>query len=1057
MSATLTLFDAQKRLTKRMTKVGGQISKESAALSRAKAQRVEVANARELAHLLDNLESTQALAYGVTERLSAAIGPRDYLGPGEIPRSRESFSWPQGAGVLFLDLDGKHDTDDVPRLREILATAMPELADAPQVWTRSASGGIRDTETGEVHQGGLHAYMLVADAAAIPRIGRQVYDALWLAGWGYYMLSAAASVLDRCLIDEAVFQPERLDYAAAPELGEGLERVGGTVVAVHNDDAEPLNPARIAPMSDNEMARLAAVKRDARMAIKPDMERERRVVLDSLPPEKRESRRLQYLAADRSELCGDAVLHFSDGSTACASDILGNVSTYAGKRLADPLEPGYAGGDNRIAMVTDSGAIYSHAHGGRLFRIVEAPQEAPEGVVALDPEPDTRDIVAACYRLRAFSKGDGLNAVCEATGATQECAERVFLQHLKEKALPLHRAGTAKRVGTFGDARGEISKGDSTLILAALGSGKTEKIGRHVMQSTNRATSVTVLRALVESHTGAFGSVHYSEANCVLGSAPRISSTVHSLNKMPIDGYGVGDVVLLDEFAAIASLLYETADNRILSAAKQAQVLDTLRDLRSRGVQFVGLDGDMTPTAAQLASELGMRCISVDEQPYAPPRVELVAHEEQGLPDHGRILDLLNKGERVVIATDSKDRAETWGHELAAYKPLVIHGDNSDCEAQAAFLADPQALAPQHNLVIYSPAVGVGVSVTSVSAHIFVYQHSGTTGADGMWQSARRYRIAGGGVIRWHVSQNLCRPQRAGLSRTSIQIDVTNHASALGGIDKTIPGVIASHWQRAVFDANPLYATLGHLANIGLDVSINTMCKAESKDEAKLARDAVKLAKVERVADAGPVEEGETLKRTPDDQARGARQHLEQALCLTRDDYLPDGSLPRETVRRVLEDRLVSRVERLASVHARSMGVDLDLKGTPQGFAYQSHRNRQTDIMIDIICDLKDEQGRLVVNAERARSIANQYRASIHVVYGDISKPQAKGSNTQYSRWLRDLLNGWGYHCEESVAINGYRSYHYRPDPAVVMHIGKVVKRMRGESGCTLNALQAAS
>src|SRR5262249_34403346 len=52
-----------------------------------------------------------------------------------------------------------------------------------------------------------------------------IYQALWLAGHGYIMVSKSGQALDRSLVDASVWQPERLDFAAQPVLGEGLSRV----------------------------------------------------------------------------------------------------------------------------------------------------------------------------------------------------------------------------------------------------------------------------------------------------------------------------------------------------------------------------------------------------------------------------------------------------------------------------------------------------------------------------------------------------------------------------------------------------------------------------------------------------------------------------------------------------------------------------------------------------------------------------------------------------------------------------------------------------------------
>ena len=70
------------------------------------------------------------------------------------------------------------------------------------------------------------------NAAAIPEIGAFIYQALWAAGHGYIVVSKSGRALDRTLVDAAVWQPERLDFVAAPVLGPGLERRSPPVAIV---------------------------------------------------------------------------------------------------------------------------------------------------------------------------------------------------------------------------------------------------------------------------------------------------------------------------------------------------------------------------------------------------------------------------------------------------------------------------------------------------------------------------------------------------------------------------------------------------------------------------------------------------------------------------------------------------------------------------------------------------------------------------------------------------------------------------------------------------------
>jgi len=62
------------------------------------------------------------------------------------------------------------------------------------------------------------------NASDIPRYGKLLFDRLWLAGYGFIALSSNGAMLDRTIIDAAVFSPERLDFVGKPVISSaGLE------------------------------------------------------------------------------------------------------------------------------------------------------------------------------------------------------------------------------------------------------------------------------------------------------------------------------------------------------------------------------------------------------------------------------------------------------------------------------------------------------------------------------------------------------------------------------------------------------------------------------------------------------------------------------------------------------------------------------------------------------------------------------------------------------------------------------------------------------------------
>jgi hypothetical protein len=108
---------------------------------------------------------------------------------------------------------------------EILCRIVPDWSSTERAWRASSSAYIYSSNGKElIGAGGWRCYVVVDDAAAIPEAGAFIYQALWAAGYGYIVVSKSGQAVDRSLVDAAVWQPERLDFAARPILGAGLDR-----------------------------------------------------------------------------------------------------------------------------------------------------------------------------------------------------------------------------------------------------------------------------------------------------------------------------------------------------------------------------------------------------------------------------------------------------------------------------------------------------------------------------------------------------------------------------------------------------------------------------------------------------------------------------------------------------------------------------------------------------------------------------------------------------------------------------------------------------------------
>ena len=108
---------------------------------------------------------------------------------------------------------------------QIIAQIVPGWSETQRLWRASSSAFIYTSAGSElIGLGGWRGYIILDDAAAIPAVGAYIYQRLWDLGHGHILISKAGQPLDRSLIDAAIWQPERVDFAAEPVLESGLMR-----------------------------------------------------------------------------------------------------------------------------------------------------------------------------------------------------------------------------------------------------------------------------------------------------------------------------------------------------------------------------------------------------------------------------------------------------------------------------------------------------------------------------------------------------------------------------------------------------------------------------------------------------------------------------------------------------------------------------------------------------------------------------------------------------------------------------------------------------------------
>ena len=76
--------------------------------------------------------------------------------------------------------------------------------------------GCIDGETPLPSSGGWHVYVIVKDGRDTKRFLKALHDRCWLAGFGWYYISKAGSLLERSIVDTSVYASERLVFEGPP-------------------------------------------------------------------------------------------------------------------------------------------------------------------------------------------------------------------------------------------------------------------------------------------------------------------------------------------------------------------------------------------------------------------------------------------------------------------------------------------------------------------------------------------------------------------------------------------------------------------------------------------------------------------------------------------------------------------------------------------------------------------------------------------------------------------------------------------------------------------------
>lgn len=407
------------------------------------AQRLEVIDANDFASKLKQLSNNQALCYGLTGHdVIKLYSKKEYELRNQpddaMPRKAELMTWPSGAGVFMKDYDPESGSE--PLSQSELLDALSALIDghdtSAHVWWNSSSSHIFNDGTENRGLRGQRVFTMVKDARDIPRAGKVLFKRSWLAGYGYIKINKTGNLLVRSIIDDSVWQTNRLDFASGANCIAPLEQRRGDPVVYEGEllDTAVALPDLTASEEKKFLQLVDKAKKEAepeRLEIREKYKNEQahKIIAESghevTPEAIKKAKVIVQQALDNDILAADFRVTLDDGECVSVIDLLDNPDKYHGRLTLDPLEPEYNGGKvvGKLYLADGKPNLHSFAHGEKNYSLVrESPPRSYADILKdageLTEEADAeaiQSLVLETLRLSVIERRKVFNAIKRTT------------------------------------------------------------------------------------------------------------------------------------------------------------------------------------------------------------------------------------------------------------------------------------------------------------------------------------------------------------------------------------------------------------------------------------------------------------------------------------------------------------------------------------------------------------------------------------------------------------------------------------------------------------------
>lgn len=373
-------------------KTGAIISEAGGHLVRGTAENIIFNSMKEFAQFLDSAKTNQALIAATHTGAHDSVrvySTKEYEKAGKpanaITRTNDNFRRSsEHNGILTLDCDDKRLSKE--QFLNAVRSVIP-LDELAYVYTTSSSSWLYVNDELKDGVKGQRLYIAVDNASLIKEAGEALYDRLWLADHGKYEVSKSGALLDRCIIDKAMFDGgARLDFVGGSHCVEPVtqkrppaEYNEGRLLVVEKE----LKPI---PQTGAERSRLEAKKQLARAEKADEVKAAKSAYceakgLENLAKqgnvnptaeqlEQAKSNVLKALEGD--DLTGEFVITLAkDKKQITVAELLANPDKYDGVATLDPIEPEYHNysAKGKLYLGDERPTLHSFAHGSKVYRL----------------------------------------------------------------------------------------------------------------------------------------------------------------------------------------------------------------------------------------------------------------------------------------------------------------------------------------------------------------------------------------------------------------------------------------------------------------------------------------------------------------------------------------------------------------------------------------------------------------------------------------------------------------------------------------------------------------